>query len=352
MWWKAPWSLGRVVAALVVLASVAQAAAAQTFDLVRSRGTVVCGLPASPSGLTERDDRETGREVSMGSEFCRAVAAATLGDARRITLVSLPEESGVSALESGAVDVLFQNWTLVHDGRHTVDFTAVIFYDSQAFLARRSQGFGALATLRQPAVACIASHAGSLSAVQDYIHDNALSFLSLRVFPSRAEAGLAFLAGDCAIYVHDASVLASVAAGARSSDPTPEPTSAFVILPERIGKKPLGAGVRSDDNSWFDLVKWVVFATIAAEEYGLTATNVDQMMTASDPTLRRLLGAEPGLGAPLRLDDGWAYRIIRQVGSYGEIFARVFAMENGDQPDRGLNALWTQGGLLYAMPLR
>ncbi|KAF0118492.1 MAG: aapJ [Rhodospirillaceae bacterium] len=316
------------------------ARAGAVLEAVKSRGHVVCGLSTPQPGFAMMDGE--GQWSGFDVDFCRAVAAAVVGDGRRAVFVPLNAQVRFDSLIKGEIDVLFgmTTWTLSRDAGMPLDFTVVTFFDGQGFMARRSRGWQRLADVEQATV-CVAAGTTTLANLEEHESDRRLKPL---VFDSSEEAEGAFFADRCDLYSTDASALAAL----RMTEAL-EP-EAFMIFPDRLSKEPLGPVVRGEDRAWFDIVKWVVFAIIEAEELGITSSHVDD--PARSRRVRRFLGVEPGIGAALGLDDRWAYRVIRQYGNYGEIFDRTLGLATPLKQTRGINTLWTRGGLLYAMPFQ
>jgi general L-amino acid transport system substrate-binding protein len=278
--------------------------------------------------------------------MCRAVAAAVLGDASRVRYVPLSAQARLTALQSGEVDLLSRNttWTLTRDTANGLNFGPVTFYDGQGFMVSVNLGVKSARELSGASV-CVQTGTTSELNLADYFRANGMELRPVTI-EKYEEVTAAYLAGRCDAITSDASQLAAIRANETSN---PED---HLILPEIISKEPLAPAVRHGDDQWFDVVKWSVLATIEAEEKGVTSKNVDAMLKSEDPTIRRLLGVTPGLGAALGLDERWAYNVIKQVGNYGEVFDRNVGVDSKLKLPRGLNAQWTQGGLQYAPPAR
>lgn len=339
---------GTAVLVLLILAifSGRSALAAQTFDAVKARGQLNCSTAGHLNSA--RDYATPGTIAGFDRDFCRAIAAAVLNDASRINFVLLVPLNRFQALQDGAIDVLIRSttWTLSRDTSLGVHFAAVVFYDGQGFVARKSLGVKSLSEFKrkgEKAVACVEENTTSRDNIAEYVHDNDLP-IQLMSFTAFEELRYAFFTERCDLYSSDQSFLIEF----RTNEaPAPEK---YTILDDVISKEPLSAAVRDDDPHWFNLVRWVVFATIQAEELGITSTNIDTVRQNGTIAQRRFLGATPGIGGPLGLDDEWAYRIVKQVGNYAEIFDRNLGQDSPFKLERGLNALWTKGGLMYAPP--
>jgi general L-amino acid transport system substrate-binding protein len=338
----------RVLTAALAAAGLAltatRALAGATFDAVKARGEVVCGVNTSVYGFSAPDQK--GRWQGLDVDICRAVAAAVLGDAGRVRYVPLSAQARFTALQSGEVDLLSRNttWTLTRDTANGLNFGPVTYYDGQGFMVPVKLGVTSARELSGASV-CVQTGTTSELNLADYFRANGMELRPVTI-EKYEEVTAAYLAGRCDAITSDASQLAAIRAN-ETSNPADH-----AILPETISKEPLAPAVRHGDDQWFDAVKWSVFATLEAEEKGVTSKNVDAMRKSEDPTIRRLLGVIPGLGAALGLDERWAYNIIKQVGNYGEIFDRNLGAGSKLKLPRGLNAQWGQGGLQYAPPAR
>ena len=330
-----------------VLTSVAmavEAGAGTTVQAVTRRGELVCGVANDLYGFSAPDSK--GQWSGLDVDVCRAVAAAVFGDASKVRYVPLSAQARLTALQTGEIDVLARNttYTLTRDTSAGLNFTVINYYDGQGFLVPKRLGAKSALQL-SGATVCVQTGTTTELNLADYFRANKMELRSVTL-DKYEEMIAAYVAGRCDALSADASALATIRANA-----TPRPEE-HVILPELISKEPLAPAVRQGDDQWFDIVRWAQFATIEAEERGVTSRNVGAMSTSEDPNIRRLLGVTPGMGAALGLRENWAYAIIEQVGNYGESFDRnVGAGSKLDLP-RGLNALWTQGGLMYAMPVR
>jgi len=326
---------------LAATADFAQAQSAATFDAVKARGVVNCGVNTGLAGFSAPDSQGVWRGLDV--DLCRAVAAAMFGDASKVRFVPTTAQQRFTALQSGEVDLLSRNstWTLSRDTSLGLDFVGVNFYDGQGFMVKRSLGVKSAKELNGATI-CVQPGTTTELNLTDWFRANNLRFTPV-VIERLEEVNAAFFAGRCDALTTDVSGLASVRA---SQGPRAEE---YVILPEVISKEPLGPVVRHGDNRWADLVRWAHFAMIEAEELGLTSANIDQHLNSTNPTIQRFVGATGGFGEMLGVDNKWAYNIIKQVGNYAESFQRNVA-PLGIQ--RGVNALWTQGGLMYSPPFR
>jgi general L-amino acid transport system substrate-binding protein len=333
---------GAIVAAATCLAPSAQAG--PTFDKVKQAGQVVCGVNTGLAGFAQPDNQ--GHYTGLDVDICRALAAALFGDATKVKYVPLTAQQRFTALQSGEVDVLSRNttWTLQRDTDLGLNFTAVVYYDGQGFMVAKKLGVKSAKELNGATI-CVQPGTTTELNLADYFRANKIEFKPV-VIEKLDEVESAFFSGRCDAYTTDRSGLAATRAG-RASNPDD-----YVILPEVISKEPLSPAVRQGDDQWNDLVRWVIFALIQAEESGITSKNVDDMLKSDDPNVKRLLGVTPGAGKSLGIDEKWAYNAIKQVGNYGEIFERNVGQGSPLKLDRGLNNLWTKGGLMYAMPIR
>ncbi|MCS6921505.1 MAG: amino acid ABC transporter substrate-binding protein [Elioraea sp.] len=326
---------------LTLAAPPALAQAQSTFDAVRARGVVNCGVNTGLAGFGAPDSQGVWRGLDV--DLCRAVAAAMFGDATKVRYVPLTAQQRFTALQSGEVDLLARNstWTLGRDTSLGLDFVAINFYDGQGFMVKRSLGVKSAKEL-DGATICVQPGTTTELNLADWFRANNLRFTPV-VIERQEEVNAAFFAGRCDALTTDVSGLASVRA---SQGPRAEE---YVILPEVISKEPLGPVVRHGDNRWADLVRWAHFAMVEAEELGLTSANIDQHLNSTNPAIQRFVGATGGFGQMLGVDNRWAYNIVKQVGNYGESFDRNIK-PLGIQ--RGINELWTKGGLMYSPPIR
>ncbi|MFN3879956.1 MAG: amino acid ABC transporter substrate-binding protein [Nitrincola lacisaponensis] len=334
------------IATLVGAAVAVTAAAgvnASTLDTVKNRGAVQCGVSDGLPGFSATDS--AGRWQGIDADFCRAVAAAVLGDAEKVNFVSLTATERFTALQSGEIDVLPRNttWTLTRDASLGLNFTGVNYYDGQGFLVSKELGVSSALELDGASV-CISSGTTTELNLADYFRMNGMSYEPV-LYDTSDQTAAGFEAGRCDILTSDQSQL--YALRLQLSDP-----DSAVVLPEVISKEPLGPVVRQGDDVWFNIVKWTLFAKVNAEELGITSANVDEMTSSNDPSVQRFLGTSGNMGELLRLDNQWAYNIVKQVGNYGEVFERTVGTASPLNIERGLNALWTDGGLQYAPPIR
>jgi len=332
------------VAALAVAALPAQAqqgSGSPTLDAVKARGQLICGANGSVAGFGMPNAR--GEWTGLDVDVCRAVAAAVFGDATKVRYVATTAQQRFTALQSGEVDLLVRNttWTLSRDTSLGLDFLATNFYDGQGFIVKKSANIKSAKEL-DGATICVQPGTTTELNLADYFRANKIKFTPVVI--ERLEENIAaYLAGRCDSFTTDVSGLASIRAAN-----TPVPAD-HVILPEVISKEPLGPAVRHGDAKWGDIVKWAFFASLEAEELGLTSANIDSQLSSTNPSIQRFVGATGGLGQMLGLDNKWAYNIIKQVGNYAEQYDRNIVPLG---IERGINRLWTQGGLMYSPPIR
>ncbi len=333
------------VAALTVGGLTTAAHAGATIDAIKARGAVACAVNTGLPGWAAPDSQ--GKWTGFDVDFCRAIAVAMLGDQNKVKLEPTTSQTRFQALQSGEVDVLTRNVTLTLTRDTTLGFHAagVNFYDGQGFMVPAKMALKSAKELNGATV-CVQPGTTTELNLADYFRANNMTFTPV-VIEKLDEVTGAFFSGRCDAYTTDASGLAATRA-ARGGTAMQD----FVILPERISKEPLGPMVRKGDDQWFAVVKWTLTMMIEAEEYGVNQANVDQMLTSKDPAVRRLLGLEPGFGKALGLDEKWAYNVIKTIGNYGDVFERNLGKNTNLKMERGQNALWTQGGLMYAIPLR
>lgn len=325
------------------LAIGAASAQSPTLDDVKKRGYVQCGVSDGLAGFSNPD--ANGNWTGLDVDICRAVAAAIFNDPNAVRYTSTTAKERFTVLQSGGVDLLSRNttWTMQRDVALGLEFTGVTYYDGQGFMTKTANGVTSVKGL-DGATICTQSGTTTELNVADYFGANNLKYQIL-TFEKETEALQAYEAGRCDAYTTDASGL--YAAKLELADP-----AGHVILPEIISKEPLGPAVRQGDQRWGDIVRWVFFAMINAEEMGVTSANVESMLATTNPEMRRLLGLEGDFGVSLGLTNDWAVRVIRHVGNYGETFDRNVGIGSPLQISRGLNALWSKGGLQYAPPVR
>ncbi len=334
-----------LAAALSLAGWTTAASAGETLDAVKERDTLRCGVNTGLAGFSIADDE--GNWSGLDVDYCRAVAAAVLGDADKVAYTPLSAQQRFTALQTGEIDILSRNttWTLTRDASLGLHHAGTIFYDGQGFMVPADLGVDS-ATELDGASVCVQSGTTTELNLSDYFRANDMDFEPV-VFESLSESLSAFFGGRCQVYTTDKSQLASI-----KSVEAPNPED-YKILPETISKEPLGPMVRRGDDQWFAIARWVLIALIQAEESGVTSDNVDEMKANSEnPMIRRMLGESGNMGEKLNLDSEWAYRAIKQVGNYGEIYRANVGPDTPLGLERGVNDLWTEGGLMYAPPIR
>ena len=329
--------------AAVCVASFGVAQAGETLDAINEKGFIQCGVSTGLAGFSNPDD--AGNWSGLDVDVCRAVAAALFGDADAVRYTPLTATERFTALQSGEVDLLSRNttWTLTRDTALGLDFTGVTFYDGQGFMAPTALGVKSALELDGASV-CVQPGTTTELNLADYFRANNMSYEPV-VIERLEEVRTAYDQGRCDVYTTDRSGLYAERTVLSNPDD-------HVILPEVISKEPLGPVVRQGDQAWADIVRWSLYAMLEAEEFGVDSQNVDDMMDSTNPGIRRLLGAEGDMGESLGLPNDWGYSIIKLVGNYGEIFEANVGQGTPLKIERGLNALWTEGGLQYAMPVR
>jgi general L-amino acid transport system substrate-binding protein len=326
----------------LLLAVAAQSASAQTLKAVKDRGMLNCGANGTLAGFGLPDAQ--GKWTGLDVDFCRAIAAAVLNDSEKVKYVPLSAKDRFTALQSGEVDVLARNttWTSSRDTSLGLNFTGVNYYDGQGFMVRKALKVNSALELNGASV-CVQQGTTELN-LADYFSANKMQLKSV-TFATANEAVKAYDAGRCDAYTTDASAL--YAERLRVSDPNDH-----IILPEIISKEPLGPAVRHGDDQWFDIVKWTLFAMMNAEELNISSKNIDEALKSTNPEIKRFVGTEGNFGEQLGLGKDWAVRIVKQVGNYGETFERNVGLGSPLKIERGLNKLWTKGGIQYAPPIR
>ena len=331
-------------ATAALAAGAAMAAEGETLAQVKSRGVLNCGVNTGLVGFAAPD--ANGNWSGFDIAICKAVAAAVLGDATKVKYIPTTGQTRFTALSSGEVDVLARNstWTFQRDTDLKLDFAGVNYYDGQGFMVRKDLGVSSAKEL-DGATICIQTGTSTELNLADWFRANNMTYQPVNI-DSNAEGEQQYMAGACDAYTTDASGLAATRAAFADPDN-------HIILPEIISKEPLGPALRHGDNNWGDIVRWVLYALISGEEYGVTSANIEELSKSStNPDVQRMLGATDDYGAMLGLDKEWAKRAIAASGNYGEIFAANIGEQTPIGLARGLNALWTQGGLMYAMPFR
>src|ERR1700757_2920241 len=319
-----------------------QAASAQTLKTVKDRGMLSCGVSQGLPGFSTPDDK--GNWTGLDVDICRAIAAAVFDDSSKIKFVPLSAKDRFTALQSGEIDVLSRNttWTLSRDTSLGANFTGVTYYDGQGFLVKKSLKVNSALELNSASV-CVQTGTTTEQNLADYFKSNNMKY-EVIAFGSADETIKAYESGRCDVFTSDVSQL--YAQRLKLSNPADH-----AVLPEVISKEPLGPMVRHGDDQWFDLVKWTLFAMVDAEELGITQKNVDDMAKSDKPELKRVFGTDGNLGEQLGVTKDWVIRIVKAVGNYGEAFDRNVGGGSKLGIARGLNQLWTKGGIQYAPPI-
>jgi general L-amino acid transport system substrate-binding protein len=332
------------VTALALGAAAGTAQAGPTLDAIKQRGQLICGVNTGLGGFSLPDS--AGKWTGLDVDVCKAVAAAIFGDGEKVKWVPLTAQQRFTALQTGEVDILSRNttWTLSRDTQLGLNFAGITFFDGQGFMVPKKLGVKSAKELNGATI-CVQPGTTTELNLADYFRANNMTFKPV-VIEALQEVNAAFFSGRCDVYTTDASGLASI----RKNDAPKGESDNYVILPEIISKEPLGPSVRHGDDQLLDIVKWTVFALIEAEEYGITKANVEQMAKESkNPAVQRLLGTTAGNGKAIGLDEAWVVNIIKAVGNYGEIYERNIVPLG---LPRGVNNLWSKGGLMYAPPAR
>ena len=335
--------LAKIALAFVAVGAFAVSANAGTLEDVKDRGVLRCVVSTGIAGFAYPDENGVWRGFDV--EFCRATAAAVLGDATKIKAVTSTGKTRFTMLNAREGDVLWRNTTITfsRDVGVKLRFHGVNYYDGQGFMVNKNLGVSSAKDLDGASV-CIQTGTTTELNLADYFHANGMEYEAVTI-ETNDEARQNYLSGRCDVYTTDASGLAAT----RSTFPDP---GNHIVLPEIISKEPLGPATRHGDDQWSDIITWVLNATVTAEEKGITSANVDSMKNSKDPEVLRLLGVEGNQGAELGLSKDWAYQIIKQIGNYGEIFERNIGVNTAIGLERGQNALWTNGGLQYSPPFR
>jgi general L-amino acid transport system substrate-binding protein len=333
-----------VVALTAMVTFAAGSAFAQTtLKTVQQRGALVCGVSQGLPGFSSPNDR--GVWTGLDVDLCRGIAAAIFNDASKVKYSPLSAKDRFTALQTGEIDVLSRNstWTMLRDTQLGLNFAAVNYYDGQGFMVRKALKVNSALELNGASI-CTQTGTTTELNVADYFRANKMKY-EVVAFATADETVKAYDAGRCDVFTSDVSQL--YAMRLKLTNPSDQ-----VILPEVISKEPLGPVVRQGDDQWLDIVKWVFFAMINAEELGISSKTIDEAMSSTKPDVRRFVGTEGNFGEHIGLTKDWAVRIIKLVGNYGEIFERNVGSGSKLNIDRGLNRLWSKGGIQYAPPIR
>ncbi|MDG4562227.1 amino acid ABC transporter substrate-binding protein [Candidatus Competibacter phosphatis] len=336
-------ALSATLVTTVLLAVASSAHAGTALNAIKERGYIKCGVSDGLPGFSHTDEK--GKFSGIDVDVCRAVAAAVFGDSTKVKFTPLTAKERLTALQSGEIDVLSRNttWTSSRDSAQGLNFTGVTYYDGQGFLVNKKLGVKSAKEL-DGATVCVQAGTTTELNLSDYFRANKMKYTPI-TYDKSDESAKALEAGRCDVLTSDQSQLyAQRIKLAKPSD--------YVVLPEVISKEPLGPVVRHGDDDWFDIVKWTLFVMVDAEELGIDSKNVEEMKKSTNPDVKRMLGVEGDKGKDFGLANDWMAVVIKQVGNYGEIFDRNVGKGSPLQIERGLNALWTQGGLQYAPPVR
>ncbi|MER2603599.1 MAG: amino acid ABC transporter substrate-binding protein [Candidatus Competibacter phosphatis] len=336
-------ALSATLVTTVLLAVASSAHAGTALNAIKERGHIKCGVSDGLPGFSHTDEK--GKFSGIDVDVCRAVAAAVFGDSTKVKFTPLTAKERLTALQSGEIDVLSRNttWTSSRDSAQGLNFTGVTYYDGQGFLVNKKLGVKSAKEL-DGATVCVQAGTTTELNLSDYFRANKMKYTPI-TYDKSDESAKALEAGRCDVLTSDQSQLyAQRIKLAKPSD--------YVVLPEVISKEPLGPVVRHGDDDWFDIVKWTLFVMVDAEELGIDSKNVEEMKKSTNPDIKRMLGVEGDKGKDFGLANDWMAVVIKQVGNYGEIFDRNVGKGSPLQIERGLNALWTQGGLQYAPPVR
>ena len=335
--------IARMLWAAAMACGITAQAGAATLDAVKQRGVLNCGANGNLAGFGLPDAQ--GNWTGLDVDYCRAIAAAIFNDAGKVKFVALTASNRFAALKNGDVDVLVRNttWTSSRDTEQNLNAGAVNYYDGQGFLVRKALKINSALELNDAAI-CVQQGTTTELNLADYFRTNRMRLKTV-TFASLDEAVKAYETSRCDAFTTDASGLYSTRLKLAKPDD-------HVVLPEIISKEPLASFVRHGDDQWFDIVKWVHFAMLTAEELNVSKANVDDQLKSDNPEIKRLLGVEQNFGEQFGLTNDWVYRIIKLVGNYGEVFDRNVGQGSPLKINRGLNALWNKGGIQYAPPFR
>ena len=336
-------ALSATLVTTVLLAVASSAHAGTALNAIKERGHIKCGVSDGLPGFSHTDEK--GKFSGIDVDVCRAIAAAVFGDFTKVKFTPLTAKERFTALQTGEIDVLSRNstWTSSRDSALGLNFTGVTYYDGQGFLVNKKLGVKSAKEL-DGATVCVQAGTTTELNLSDYFRANKMKYTPI-TYDKSDESAKALEAGRCDVLTSDQSQLyAQRIKLAKPGD--------YVVLPEVISKEPLGPVVRHGDDDWFDIVKWTLFVMVDAEELGIDSKNVEEMKKSTNPDVKRMLGVEGDKGKDFGLANDWMAVVIKQVGNYGEIFDRNVGKGSPLQIERGLNALWTQGGLQYAPPVR
>jgi general L-amino acid transport system substrate-binding protein len=336
-------TLTATVTLTLLLGAAGTVQAGATLNAIKERGFIKCGVSDGLPGFSYADEK--GNYNGIDVDVCRAVAAALFGDATKVKFTPLTAKERLTALQSGEIDVLSRNttWTSSRDSAQGMNFAGVTYYDGQGFLVNKKLGIKNAKAL-DGATVCVQAGTTTELNLSDYFRTNKMKFTPIS-YDKSDESAKSLEAGRCDVLTSDQSQLYAQRIKLAKPDE-------YVVLPEVISKEPLGPVVRHGDDDWLDIVKWTLFVMVNAEELGVNSKNVEEMKKSTNPDVKRLLGVEGDKGKDFGLANDWMAVVIKQVGNYGEIFERNVGKDSPLKIERGLNALWNQGGLQYAPPVR
>lgn len=338
-----PFKTFTATATILLIAATGVAQAGTTLNAIKERGFIKCGVSDGLPGFSYADEK--GNYNGIDVDVCRAVAAAVFGDATKVKFTPLTAKERLTALQSGEIDVLSRNttWTSSRDSAQGMNFTGVTYYDGQGFLVNKKLGVKNAKGL-DGATVCVQAGTTTELNLSDYFRASKMKYTPIS-YDKSDESAKSLEAGRCDVLTSDQSQLYAQRIKLAKPDD-------YIVLPEVISKEPLGPVVRHGDDDWFDIVKWTLFVMVDAEELGINSKNVEEMKKSTNPDIKRLLGVEGDKGKDFGLANDWMAVVIKQVGNYGEIFDRNVGKGSSLKIERGLNALWNQGGLQYAPPVR
>lgn len=330
-------------AVLLTIFFITSSAHALTKDDVQKRGYVQCGVSTGIPGFSVPDEK--GNWVGMDVDICRAVAAAVLGDSSKVRFIPLSDQERFTALQTGDVDILLRNssWTFVHDSSLALNFAGIYYFDGLGFLVSKKIGVKSGRDLGG-ALLCVLPGSAQEIYLTEFFNNKKMEYKPV-FFNTFSEAVKGYKDGKCTVLTHKQTILHGLKGQLQS-------TNEAVILPEIIAKEPLSPVVRQGDDAWLNIVKWTLYLMINAEEEGISSVNIDGVRAGLKPDGEYRVGVNGALGTGLGLSDDWAYKVIKQVGNYGELFERNLGKDSPLKIERGVNRLWSQGGLLYAPPIR
>ncbi len=330
-------------ASIALLLTAGTAHAGTTLDAIKKNGFIKCGVSDGLPGFSYADEKGSYNGIDV--DVCRAIAAAVFGDSTKVKFTPLTAKERFTALQSGEIDVLSRNttWTSSRDSAQGMHFAGVTYYDGQGFLVNKKLGVKSAKEL-EGATVCVQAGTTTELNLSDYFRSNKMKFTPIS-YDKSDESAKSLEAGRCDVLTSDQSQLYAQRIKLAKPDE-------YFVLPEVISKEPLGPMVRHGDEEWFDIVKWTLFVMVNAEELGVNSKNVEEMKKSTNPDVKRLLGVEGDKGKDFGLANDWMAVVIKQVGNYGEIFDRNVGKGSAMKIERGLNALWNQGGLQYAPPVR